>query len=131
MGDKLTPSPPLPGNVANAVVYLRVKEMWWKEDVSDEEGFAEKNLGSFKRLRNEFIKNSLVTNKRCVLKYRRNGLDGSGTWKEWKNIGYLVEYYIASSRARSAEKNKQRLGWTTKKNIWEQRNGTLELKQIW
>jgi len=51
--------------------------------------------------------------KRCALKYRRNGSDGSGTWKEWKNIGYHVEYYIASSRAREAEEDKQTPGWTT------------------
>jgi len=43
---------------------------------------------------------SLVKMKRCALKYRRNDSDGLGTWKEWKNIGYHVEYYTASSRER-------------------------------
>jgi len=51
--------------------------------------------------------------KRCALKYRRNGSDGSGTWKEWKNIGYHVEYYIALSRAREVEEDKQIPGRTT------------------
>jgi len=45
---------------------------------------------------------SLVKMKRSALKYRRSGSDGLGTWKEWKNIGYHVEFYIASKRAREA-----------------------------
>jgi len=46
--------------------------------------------------------------ERFALKYRRNGSNGSGTWKEWKNIGYHVAYYIASSRAREAKEDNDR-----------------------
>jgi len=46
---------------------------------------------------------SLVKMKRCVLKYKRNGSDGSGTWKEWKNIGYHVEYFIEGKRSRERQ----------------------------
>jgi hypothetical protein len=45
--------------------------------------------------------------KQCVPEYKRKYYIGLATWKEWMATRYHTERYMATSRAREAEKTKK------------------------